>query len=150
MRVMLEMFANANQNIVQTQTFLIDKDFTEIAATEAVLPSVALQLCTTFHCIKAVQKKVSSLQLSREQKVALDALFRKLMYAKDADEFESISAEISQTSTNLHMYLRESWFPNKERCVHYLKNQHVNLGNTTTNRIEIRESVQQTGTNCQV
>jgi len=143
------MFANANQNIVQTQTFLIDKDFTEIAATEAVLPSVALQLCT-FHCIKAVQKKVSSLQLSREQKVALDALFRKLMYAKDADEFESISAEISQTSTNLHMYLRESWFPNKERCVHYLKNQHVNLGNTTTNRIEIRESVQQTGTNCQV
>jgi len=66
MRVKLEMFANANQNIAQTQTFLIDKDFTEIAAIEAVLPSVALQLCT-FHCIKAVQKKVSSLQLSSEQ-----------------------------------------------------------------------------------
>jgi len=90
MRVMLEMFANANQNIVQMQTFLIDKDFTEIAAIEAVLLSVALQLCTTFHCIKAVQKKVSSLQLSSEQKVALNALFRKLMYAKDADEFESL------------------------------------------------------------
>ena len=82
MRVMLEMFANANQNIVQTQTFLIDKDFTEIAAIEAVLLSVALQLCT-FHCIKAVQKNVSSLQLSSEQKVALNALFRKLMYAKE-------------------------------------------------------------------
>ena len=41
MWVMLEMFANANQNVVQTQTFLIDKDFTEIAAIEAVLPSVA-------------------------------------------------------------------------------------------------------------
>jgi len=55
-KTMVELFCAANPSVAQTHTVITDKDFTEIAAVESVMPHVSLQLCT-FHCIKAVQRK---------------------------------------------------------------------------------------------
>ena len=135
MKTMFEIFRNANQKITETKTIIIDKDFTEISAIESVIPHVDIQLCT-FHCIKAVQKKISSLTLDMSSKAQLNSLFRKLLYAKNDRDFADTASQIKSISSQFDTYLNENWYPVKERWVHHLKNAKTNLGNTTTNRIE--------------
>ena len=132
---MVEIFASANPTVADTKTVVVDKDFSEIAALQTVLPHVALQLCT-FHCIKAVKAKLSTLAISTDEKRDLLAIFRKLLYAKDEAEFQGLTEQIHTKSQVFLDYLAQNWFPIKERWVHYMKNCHLNLGNTTTNRIE--------------
>jgi len=67
MKTMVELFRNANPTVTETKTIIIDKDFSEISAIEAGLPHVDIQLCT-FHCIKAVQKKLVHFHWTRVPK----------------------------------------------------------------------------------
>ena len=133
MKTMVELFRNANPTVTETKTIIIDKDFSEISATEAGLPHVDIQLCT-FHCIKVVQKKVGSLPLDLSSKTQLNSLYCKLIYAKNDAEFDAISAQIKAISSDFD--LEEHLYNAKNRWVQYMKNVTSNLGNTTTNRIE--------------
>jgi len=56
-KCMIDIFSESNPAMSCTHTVITDKDFTEIAAIEAVLLHAKLQQCT-FHCIKAEQKKL--------------------------------------------------------------------------------------------
>jgi len=106
---------------------------------ESLLPHVSLQLCT-FHCIKAVHRKIASLSVSSDIKSKMNTLFRKLLYANGQTDFAETENEIKDTCEPFHQYLTDNWYPIKARWVHYLKNQETNLGNTTKNRIEIQFS----------
>lgn len=134
---MVEIFRTCNPAVAQTRTVVTDKDFAEISVLEALLPHVSLQLCT-FHCIKAVQRKIASLSVSSDVKSEMNTLFRKLLYAKGETDFAEAENEIKDTCQPFHQYLADNWYPLKARWVHYLKNQETNLGNTTTNRIEVQ------------
>ena len=116
---MVESFSSANPAIAQTKTVITDKDFSEIAALEAALPHVAVQLCT-FHCITAVNRKISTLTEPNETKQNMNSLFRKLIYAKDTDAFNEIATDIESTSQSFHDYLTQNWYSNKQRLVHFL------------------------------
>jgi len=91
------------------------------------MPHVSLQLCT-FHCIKAVQRKIASLSVSSDVKSELNTLFRKLLYARAEAEFMQAEKEIQGKCEAFNQYLIDNWYPLKSQWVDYLKNRETNLG----------------------
>jgi len=71
-------------------------------------------------------------------KADMNTLFRQLLHAKGETDFAETQNEIKDACEPFHQYLTDNWYPLKECWVHYQKNRETNLGNTTTNRIEVQ------------
>ena len=119
----------------RVETVILDKDKSEINAVKKVIPNANIELCK-FHVMQAMMRKIRKLPMRHSIRTKLLAVSKKLVYARTERRFDSIKAVIQQVSAPLDEYLEKSWIPCKEQWAGYLTRRHVNLFNSTNNRLE--------------
>ena len=96
-----------NEDTSKTCTVILDKDQNEIDAIRNALPAASVLLCR-FHVIKYFNKKVSELVLPVDEKNELFAQLKALVYAKDAEAFDSIMTKLAEMNEELHQYVSKN------------------------------------------
>lgn len=139
MRAILSSFKNMCQDTSKTCTVMLDKDQNEIDAIRNALPAASVLLCH-FHVLKYFKKKVSELLLPVDEKNELFAQLKALVYAKDAEAFDSMMTKLAEMNEELHQYISKNWQNCKQMWVAYLRQGTITFGNDTNNRIESENS----------
>ena len=117
---------------------VLDKDMKEISAVRKVIPGADVQLCK-FHVIQAVDRFIHKLAASQETKAELKRTFQSLVFSKTKSEFEKKLGHLAATAPESFMkYYNKNWGKSHQlkNWVLYKTNKHINLGNTTNNRME--------------
>lgn len=70
--------------------YLTDKDCKELAAIEAIFPNAISLLCI-FHVLMAVDRRLTSARLAKNEQEEIYEDFRKAVYAKSLEELEQQS-----------------------------------------------------------
>lgn len=86
---------------------MLHKDQDEIDSGQNALRAASVLLCY-FHVLKYFRKKVSELLLSVEEKNEVFAQFKSLVYAKDAEAFDSMMTKLSKMNEELHQYISKN------------------------------------------
>ena len=131
---MLKEFSRVH-DFTHVETVILDKDKSEINAVKKVIPNANIELCK-FHVMQAMMRKIRKLPMRHRIRTKLLAVSKKLVYARTERRFNSIKAVIQQVSAPLDEYLEKSWIPCKEQWAGYLTRRHINLFNSTNNRLE--------------
>ncbi|KAG0440402.1 hypothetical protein HPB47_016300 [Ixodes persulcatus] len=117
-----------------------DKDFKEIRAIRDNFSSDAVvQLCE-FHVKKAL-KRAGTSSKDDADKDRLNSLLVKMIHAANEEAYDILKAELDQTaSEGFKPYFEKNWPKMQDMWVRYRCDQHFNLGNNTTNRVECHNS----------
>ncbi|KAK4327139.1 hypothetical protein Pmani_002368 [Petrolisthes manimaculis] len=139
MRAILSSFKNMREDTSKTCTVMLDKDQNEIDAVQNALPAASVLLCH-FHVLKYFKKKISELLLPVDEKNELFAQFKALVYAKDAEAFDSMMTKLAEMNEELHQYISKNWQNCKQMWVTYHRQGTITFGNDTNNRTESENS----------
>ena len=120
MKAVLSSSQNMMEDLSKTCTVMLDKDQNEIAAVRDTLPVANILLCR-FHVIKYFKKKVSELLLTVDEKNDLFVQLKALVYAKDAESFNSILTQLAEMNEELHQYISINRLDCKHMWVTYLR-----------------------------
>ena len=131
---MVKCFKESNPAWDRIKTVVIDKDFAEVKALRAAFPNARILLCT-FHVMKAMKLKISTLQLGVDEKNSLLESVKKMIYAKSKQQFDDVMKDICVSSLGFSDYLDTNWMPHKEMWALHLRDC-ITFGNNTNNRIE--------------
>ncbi|KAK3916275.1 Zinc finger SWIM domain-containing protein 3 [Frankliniella fusca] len=119
---------------VAVRTIVIDKDPSEIGAIEQVFPEVHIHLCI-FHVGRSLNEK------SSKESALVKEILDKLKYATTDSKFQSLCSELKEAaSSKFYDYFKENWEHCPQAWSYRDKQKSINLGNTTTNRVENHNS----------
>ncbi|RLN32478.1 hypothetical protein BBJ28_00022639 [Nothophytophthora sp. Chile5] len=127
-RACLEFFqASVGRNI--TESFVIDKDFTEWSVLSEVYPTA-----------KAVKKKLLAFDIPHRKREGFEKAFHAMIYARSnvsfEEKWEKMKAKCAKHSPGFAVYLKKNWLNCKSRWADHLRGHYFCAGNTTTNRLE--------------
>ena len=112
------------------KTVVIDKDMTEAAAIGDVLPLASIQLCD-FHVSNTFKLRTA------HEKPELRELLKKLRFAQNDKEFDQLCQMLKEVSSaNFWIYFDKNWVECPMAWSFRDKKKSLNLGNTTTARLE--------------
>ena len=134
----VELFKKHNTSWDQTKVVMSDKDFTEREVFKDSFPTATLSICL-YHTLRSFRREITCEKMgitSAERLRALEIL-SSLAHSKTSSEYETHLGELKQTNiTSVIEYVMENWHPIREQWVACFKDKHLNLGETTTNRLE--------------
>ncbi|KAM7289434.1 uncharacterized protein ISCGN_029563 [Ixodes scapularis] len=138
--MMAEFYKKFPEGVEKTKCVIVDKDFKEIRAIRNNFSSDAVvQLCE-FHVKKALKRAVTSSKDDAD-KDRLNSLLVKMIHAPNEEAYDVLKAELDQTaSEGFKAYFEKHWHNMQDMWVRYRCDQHFNLGNNTTNRVECHNS----------
>ncbi|GFR62182.1 zinc finger SWIM domain-containing protein 1, partial [Elysia marginata] len=117
------------------KTFMVDKDLNSIGRLEDVFPDALCELCL-FHVKKAFKKKIDGLQASSDTKKEIRMLVEKCCNATSPQQYDQLKEELLTLHQPFSQYFLENWDGMRERWVRFARSEHINLGDSTNNRIE--------------
>ena len=136
LRSFLNTFKTENQTSSQTNVFLVDKDFNEMAVLKSLWPDANIFLCL-WHVLRAFKVKISSLSLSLEMKDDLRKLCQEIAYARSEEQYSSLCEDLRVKSPEVFFtYLKSNWDSCKDMWVNSWRGECTHMGNQTTNRLE--------------
>lgn len=89
----LSTFQRNNSSAVSS--FMVDKDFAELAALSKIWPHAKVELCL-FHVLKSAKLKICSLEISKDQKDQLKETFQSIAYAASEEMFQIQVAKLEK------------------------------------------------------
>ena len=135
LQAVLTEFSRVNDTS-NVKVVVLDKDMSEIAAVNNVMPQAIVQICK-FHVLQAVRREVLSLAVDSGTKDKINSAFRRLVFAKTELSFKKAHAKLAAVAPDSFMnYYNKNWGQNKKSWAYYLTITTVNMGNTTNNRSE--------------
>ena len=131
-------FKRFNPRWTDTKVITSDKDFTERDAFKNCFPEASLNICL-YHTLRSFRREITcdKLGITSAERLRCLELVSKLAYAKSNKEFDTHWAEIKATKLNSVIeYLELNWLPIKHQWVACFKDEGLNLGENTNNRLE--------------
>ena len=128
-------FKSNNSASHRIQTFMVDKDLNGISRLEHTFPQALCELCI-FHVKKAMRKKIAELSCESDVKHNIKAKLESLCNARSESEYEGIKEELVLINEDFAQYFNNNWDNMRERWTQYAREDHLNFGDTTNNRIE--------------
>jgi hypothetical protein len=132
----LQKFAEHN-DVTKTKVVVIDKDFTEEAAINAVFKSARIRICF-FHAVKYLSKECcdEKYKINLETRKKLKALFSLLGNSQNYREYSMYFEKLRElSSSSFFQYYCKNWHSILEKWVTYACCAN-GIGNSTTNRLE--------------
>ncbi|KAK3911695.1 Protein FAR1-RELATED SEQUENCE 5, partial [Frankliniella fusca] len=115
------------------KTVIIDKDPSEIVAILNIFPDAKIQLCL-FHVSKIFKEK------SKKESEEVKSIIEKMKYA-DPVTFDGLLKNLeAEASPGFYKYFYDKWAICPHAWSFKDKQQSINLGNSTTNRVECHNS----------
>ncbi len=128
-------FAEVNDTS-KIKTVITDKDFNEIAAIKAILPSVKVQICR-FHVLQALQREIRKMKGSQDDRNGCMGVLKELVYTRSEENFTVKEHELkSKASPEFYEYYLRCWASCKQSWAAHLLNDNINLGTFSNNRLE--------------
>lgn len=122
--------ACGEETVKGIRTVCIDKDMSELAALKLLLPHVCVQLCD-FHVVNVFNGRTA--HESDEVKRIVD----KLRFAETDEKFQKLCTDLEKVaSKKFYDYFKDNWMVCPAAWAFNDKKNSINLGNTTTNRLE--------------
>ncbi|XP_052128681.1 uncharacterized protein LOC127750611 isoform X2 [Frankliniella occidentalis] len=116
------------------KTIVIDKDPSEIGAIQEVFPDVHIQLCI-FHVGRTLKEK------SSKETTEVKEIVDELKYVRTDARFKALCSQLEKAaSVDFYEYMKENWLDCPQAWSFRDKQHSINLGNTTTNRVENHNS----------
>jgi zinc finger SWIM domain-containing protein 3 len=133
----IKCFVEHNTGASSVQSFMTDKDFTEIEVLSQYFPSASHELCL-FHVLKNFKTLVQNSDVPRSQSDEAKRLLEAMVYSYELssfmEKFEDFKAKFSKY--NLFDDFMRRWYLIKESWSMFSRVRTFNLGDTTNNRLE--------------
>ena len=133
----VQLFQKFNPNWGETQVIMSDKDFTERDAFAKCFPSASLNICL-FHTLRSFRREVTceKMGISSAERLRCLEILTQLAYSKSPSSYECHLKALNDASKSVREYVVKNWLPVKEQWVSCFKDNDLNLGETTNNRLE--------------
>ena len=136
LRHFLHQFKRLNPSVEQTKIFLVDKDFNEMALIKELWPDSDIFLCL-FHVLKTLQLKISSLQITADEKDKLKKLCQEVVYARSEKQYDEAYSNLQKEAPpQFTTYFTENWHNCNDMWAEFSRRRVSHMGNRTTNRVE--------------
>ncbi|KAL3889975.1 hypothetical protein ACJMK2_002287 [Sinanodonta woodiana] len=123
-------------NLEKVKTVVVDKDQNEIAAVQKFMPEISIQLCK-FHIMQAFARKLKKCAVTQEVQGTITQLVRQMVYAKSKTAYDNSFGQLHNVAPQQFVdYYHKNWLESAPMWCAYQTNMHINLGNTTNNRME--------------
>ena len=134
----IQIFKKTNPSWNKTKVILSDKDFTERDAFVGCFPGAALNICL-YHTLRSFRREVTCEKMgitAAERLRALEILSR-IAHSKSQQAYDKHLNELKNTKLKSVIdYVLINWEPIKKQWVTCFKDEYLNLGETTNNRLE--------------
>ena len=123
-------------DVAKVKCIVVDKDLNEISALKKIAPNSSIQICK-FHVMQSFTREIRKLPEDETTKKKILQQIKLLVYARSQSAYEkNLDTLMKSAPKKFTDYFHKNWHPIKEMWCGYLTNSHMNLGNTTNNRIE--------------
>ena len=114
-----------------------DKDFTERDAFAKCFPGAFVNICL-FHTLRSFRREVTceKMGISSAERYRCLEILTQLAYSKSPSSYECHLQALNNASKSVKEYIEINWLPIKEQWVSCYKDNDLNLGETTNNRLE--------------
>lgn len=130
-------FRKLNPACNETKVVMSDKDFTEREAFTSCFPGASLNICL-FHTLRSFRREITCEKMgitSAERHRCLEVLTG-LAYFKSPEAFDRHLHALNNISSSVKEYIELNWIPIKDQWVSCFKDNTLNLGERTNNRLE--------------
>lgn len=130
-------FRKLNPACNETKVVMSDKDFTEREAFTNCFPGASLNICL-FHTLRSFRREITCEKMgitSAERHRCLEVLTG-LAYSKSPEAFDRHLQALDNISSSVKEYIELNWIPIKDQWVSCFKDNTLNLGERTNNRLE--------------
>ena len=134
----VDLFKKHNPSWNETKVVMSDKDFTERDVFKACFPAASLSICL-HHTLRSFRREITceKMGITSAERLRVLEILSSLAHCKSEGEYEKHLDELKQTNfRSVIDYFIENWHPIREQWVACFKDKHLNLGETTNNRLE--------------
>ena len=137
-RTMIRLFKDRNPNWINTKVVLTDKAVVERNVIKMELPNAQIQLCL-YHVLHSFKREVTTekMRIKAGERDTILRQLSELSYSQNELEYlDKYNSFCDNVPDSVRVYYDRQWHSIREQWVDGLKNQHMNLCNRTTNRVE--------------
>ena len=134
----VDLFKKHNPSWDKTKVIMSDKDFTERDAFKACFPTASLSICL-YHTLRSFRREITceKMGISSAERSRVLEILSEMAHSKSSGQYEKALDELKKTNIrSVIEYILENWHPINEQWVTCFKDKHLNLGETTNNRLE--------------
>ena len=130
-------FKKFNPSWSDTKVVMSDKDFSEREAFTKCFPGASLNICL-YHTLRSFRREITceKMGISSDERYRCLEILTELAYSRSSKEFEKHLQALENTSSSVKEYIEINWVPIKEQWVTCFKDNTMNLGERTNNRLE--------------
>ena len=120
-----------------TSVVMSDKDFTERNVFTSCFPQAKLNICL-YHTLRSLQREITctKMGITSAERIRCLEILSKMAYSRTPGEYAKHHTELDTVSRSVRIYIDINWVPIKEQWVSCFKDDTLNLGETTNNRLE--------------
>ena len=137
-RQIIACFKKHNPSWDKVHVVLTDKDMVERNVLKQEIPQASLGICL-FHVLRSFKRELTTekMKIYQAQRDAALELVQGLAYAHSEQVYNKLYDDLSKHfPQTVRDYYNKNWHSIKEEWVTCYRNLGLNLGNTTTNRVE--------------
>ena len=134
----VDLFKKHNPSWDKTKVIMSDNDFTERDAFKACFPTASLSICL-YHTLRSFRREITceKMGISSAERSRVLEILSEMAHSKSSGQYEKALDELKKTNIrSVIEYILENWHPINEQWVTCFKDKHLNLGETTNNRLE--------------
>ncbi|CAF1625709.1 unnamed protein product, partial [Didymodactylos carnosus] len=128
-------FQSAYTDFQVIKTFMIDKDFNEMAMIRELFPSSKVLLCY-FHIIKKLKAYIAKLHIDIERKKKILDLSKQVIYSSDETKFNENVNSLTSLNNDYWNYFQQNWLDYIDLWARYKRKVGITLLSNTNNIIE--------------
>lgn len=135
---LLTIFKEENARWNDTKVVMTDKDFIERDSFSRLLSQATLHICL-YHVLRSFRREITTekMNINAAQRVDSLKLLQQLAYSKNREEYDATLTSLSDLNfVKVTDYYMQNWHAIRNEWVDFARNETVNFGNRTNNRIE--------------
>ena len=122
-------------DISKVKTVIVEKDMNDSVAFQKDMPQASLQICK-FHVLQAITREVRKTSCTQETREKVLPIFKTFVFAQNPERCNEALARLTNAASQSVLdYFNKNWLPCINVWCAVPTNRHVNLGNSTNNRM---------------
>ena len=133
----VKVFQKHNEFWTETKVIMSDKDFVEREAFSKCFANASLLICL-YHTLRSFRREVTceKMGITSAERLRCLEIIQLIAYSKTPEDYTKKLEILKNTKLDsVISYFMENWDPIKNQWVFAIKDSHMNLGQTTNNRL---------------
>lgn len=130
-------FKKFNPSWSETKVVMCEKDFSEREEFTKCFPGASLSICL-YHTLRSFRREITceKMGISSDERYRCLEILTEIAYSRSSKDFEKHLQALENPSSSVKEYIETNWVPIKDLWVTCFKDNTMNLGERTNNRLE--------------